>query len=48
MTTFADFELKPAIRLNEGRMIRTVGDAIKLLHEHEAITPHPPPDPVRE
>ena len=36
MTTFADFELKPAIRLNEGRMIRTVGDAIKLLHEHEA------------
>jgi hypothetical protein len=36
MTTFTDFELNPAIRLNEGRTIRTVGDAITLLREHEA------------
>jgi hypothetical protein len=36
MTQYMDFELNPAIRLNEGRTIRTIGDAIKLLREHEA------------
>ncbi len=36
MTKYADFELNPVIRLNEGRLIRTVADAIKLMREHEA------------
>jgi hypothetical protein len=30
-----DCKLDPAIRLQEGRMIRTVADAIALLREHE-------------
>jgi hypothetical protein len=30
-----DFELNPAIRLEGGRVIRTIGDALTLLREHE-------------
>lgn len=35
MTGPSDFELNPAIRLETGRTLRTVADAIALLREHE-------------